>query len=208
VQAQLPVEELAAEAEAAQEQVHPAARLQADGERYGARQLEHQKAVLLQGAQELVQIALDGRPAGLMLQHDAREDQVERAVFDPVQVSARVHLEAAAGAVGVQLPRAVHHRLRDVESEAALETLRQGSREAAHAAAEVERRPSSDGTAELLRARHQLRDLRLAGAEELLTVPGTELAVGVREDRPEGVLARDLLPLALLIAECLLPHLG
>ena len=74
-----------------------------------------------------------------MLEHDRAVHEVEATVRELRQAGVRVDAEVESAAVRVELPRALDHPGRDVHADAALEAVRERARQAAEAAAEVQR---------------------------------------------------------------------
>ena len=114
------------------------------------------------------------------------------------QVGRSVDDEAAVRAILVQLPGELHHSLRDVEPDALAKALGERAAEPANAAAEVESALAAHRLAEIVRDFQHLGDLRLAGIEELGELPTAAAALGARQNRPERVDARELLPFLLV----------
>ena len=134
-----------------------------------------------------------------MLEDDLGEDQVEGAILVPAQIGLVVHLESAAGLSVFSYARRRPSSPR-CPGPRQSRSARQRSCEPYHPARNRAR--SSDGPAGRVGGmRHQAHDLRLTGSGRTCPVPGAELAIEVRQDRPHRVLVSDLLPPALLLAE-------
>ena len=152
-------------------------------------------------AQELGHVALDLGHGRDVLQRDARVDEVERVRLQLAEVGRRVDPELAALEAGVQVPRLLDHRRGDVDADRLLEAGAEGARQPADAGAEVERPPAARRPVERLGDREDVRDLGLAGGEELVHVPAPALAARTGQHRPQRIDLGQAVPVLLVALE-------
>jgi hypothetical protein len=161
-----------------------------------ARQLEGKEAAGTQHPNELSEIGVNQLRVGHVLKHDARIDGVERRVAELPQVRFNIQHEGAVPTVGVDSARFLDHPLGNVDADGLVEAFRERARQAAGAAAEVERAPLRTRDSQLRRLSENCVDLRPPAREERLALAFLEPLLGVRQDRPVEVDLRQVIPVA------------
>src|SRR5258705_8685448 len=195
------IENVGADPEASQDAVEPPPGLKPSSERDAARDLTHEQAARREDSGKVGDIGDDGGPGGQMLQHEDTVDQVEVVGGEDPEIGMSVENEVAIQERRVQLPGGGDHGCRDVDAIAVLEVGRQGARQPADTAAEVERARAPGRIAQALHVRPEARDLLLAGTEELVEIPPAEPALREGENAPARIKIAQVFPVPLMPPE-------